>query len=147
VAEEAGARADVKRLRLRELHGLERIQSAHRVAEWGFPRPVACEELVVGHWFEWGPEGIFWLVPDGQNLEVHIAIAKGAWLTRHARDWEAILGVLGDILGAKRIYGWPIAGTPSGRAVTRLLRSLGWTPDGPRWYLSLDGEEEGAGQG
>jgi hypothetical protein len=143
-------RAPVReRARLLELSGHDRLKAAQRVVmEWRFPRQIDPVELVLGHWFAWGRSVVFWLVPD-EGLDpvfpaerlfgVHIASAPGAREAPYLFDWQAVLLVVADLLGAGGLFAQPIPGTSAERAIRPLLRRLGWREVGPRWYLSLSG--------
>ena len=133
----------VKRLRVRELMGLDRLMAARRASRWGFPREIDPAELVLGHWFEWGKTGLFWLTPDATceegELGVHVAVEPGARLSLRAEEWHATLLVIGDLLGLSGITASPKPGTLQADRLVPILRALGWTRRGPRWYLSLAG--------
>jgi hypothetical protein len=130
-----------ERLRLRELHGPDRMRAALEARGYGFPREIALEEVLLGHWFRWGAAGLFWLYSDHHcepaEFQVHVAARPKGRLLERAEEWQAVLLVLADLLGAERLLA-----TPTGRSAEVLgpvLARLGWTRGVRGWYLSASG--------
>ena len=71
------------------------------VMEWGYPRWIDDDEMVVSAWFTYGP-GIFWLhVEDGyeDELLVHCCEPESDRGRPLARDWLAVVKTIAQLWG------------------------------------------------
>ncbi len=130
----------MNRLRVRELFGEERLLAADLVRTWGYPRSISAHELLLGHWFVTGAGSLFWLTPNAETgpgeLAVHVRAYPGSRDLFRMREWQAVLLVLGDLLGVAR---FKVGIDTTEPRLASVLRRLGWTEDAGRWYLSVEG--------
>jgi hypothetical protein len=126
------------RLRLRDLHGPDRMRAALEARVYGFAREITLEEILYGHWFRWGAHGIFWLYSDRNcqpnECALHVAAPHGGRLHERAEEWQAALLVVADLVGCDRVLANPLE--PASVVLDPILARLGWTREGEGWYLS-----------
>lgn len=100
------------------------------VMEWGYPRWIDDDEMVVSAWFTYGP-GIFWLhIEDGyeDELLVHCCEPESDRGRPLARDWVAVVKTIAQLWGFEWIRVW-VDPEEMDCTIARYLIRLGFTPD------------------
>lgn len=126
------------RHRVRELHGVDKLAAAELVRQWGYPREIHTQDLVLGHWFEFGDLCIFWIAPNGETAAgeaaLHVRVRPRSVGLVYFWPWWQAVEVIGDLLG---LVGFKVELLEP--RLGRILRLLGWTEAEGRWYKSLEG--------
>jgi hypothetical protein len=125
------------RHRLREVFGLELLATRDLAVAWGYPRAIDEQELLLGHWFRYGPL-VFWLVGDAKcqagELGLHLVIDPSHRSEIDRDEWYRVLCVLGDLIDADSF----VFTSPDPK-IEGLAARYGWTKRGERWYFSVHG--------
>jgi hypothetical protein len=108
-------------------------QAQSDVNNWGFPRPVGDIEAEAASWVRHGKNLLVWFVqgPEPESLSVHICAAPDARGNVGTPRQMIALEVVGEMLGATRL--WSMTGAPGEdprlprEYMRNFLVARGWT--------------------
>jgi hypothetical protein len=103
------------------------------VLAWGYPRPVGELEAEAATWVRCGENILCWFLqgPEPESLSVHICAAPEARGHLGTERQMLAIEVVGELLGAKRL--WGLTGLPGEypsiprEHLRQLLSERGWT--------------------
>jgi len=118
-------------------------QAQSDVAAWGYPRPVTAIEAEAATWVRYGENVLCWFLqgPEAESLSVHICAAPEARGNLGTERQMLAIEVVGELLGATRL--WGVTGLPGEdprlprEHLREFLAERGWTNAARGTFIDL----------